>query len=113
MCARASTPSWKNASPHGATGKGRRMKEMGGGRNGDNELNAREGARIRVTVSGRRSSFILHPSAFILSLVLLLLPAFGGSAIAQSVQGRREVQAARSHETSRPIEPEMIERARS
>jgi predicted metallopeptidase len=33
--------------------------------------------------------------------------------MAQSVQGRRGAQAARSHETARPIEPEMIERAMS
>jgi hypothetical protein len=84
---------------------------MGGCRVGDNESNERERARIRVRVRGRRSSFILPPSAVILALVLLLLPAFDRSAIAQSVQGRRDAQAARSHETSRPIEPEMIERA--
>jgi hypothetical protein len=75
----------------------------------DDALSAWKRSRIRVAAHGLRSSLILLPSALILLIVLLLLPA----ALEQSAaaQGRRGAQAARSHETSRPIEPEMIESA--
>jgi hypothetical protein len=62
---------------------------------------------------GLRSFFTLHPSSFILSLLLLLVPALAQSAWAQSVQDRKGPLAARSHETAPFIEPEMIERAMS
>jgi hypothetical protein len=80
----------------------------------DDALSARERARPSVAVLAHRSSFIPHPSSLIPSfiLIVILLLALQSSAIAQGVQGRKGAQeGARSHETSRPIEPEMIERA--
>ena len=69
-------------------------------------------SRIRVAVRVLRLPFILHPSAFILALILVL-PALSSSAFAQRVRpGRGDAQGeARSHETTTPVEPEMVERA--
>jgi hypothetical protein len=68
-------------------------------------------ARIRVTMPALRSSFILHPSSFIL-LLILLLSSFGSGTLAQGGrQSKRRAQPARSHETAKPVEPEMVEHA--
>jgi hypothetical protein len=86
------------------------MKSMDRSRVVNNELRGSESSCIRFAASGFRSSFRLHPSAFILALVLAVLSS---SALAQSVRpDRRESpQAARSHEMSPSVEPEMVERA--
>src|ERR1044072_9150390 len=71
-------------------------------------------AVIRVTTAALRSSFIPRHSALIPLLVLaLLLPAFGSGAFSQGVQQnkRRAQSSARSHETAKPVEPEMVEHA--
>ena len=69
-------------------------------------------AHRRTVMRVLRSSFILHPSSFILILVLLL-SSFGSGAFAQQGgrQSKRRAQAARSHETARAFEPEMVEHA--
>jgi hypothetical protein len=79
-----------------------------------NQRGASIPTRRRIVLPALRSSFILHPSSFILALVLLL-PAFGSGAFSQGVQqqGKRRAQSAsaRSHETAKPVEPEMVEHA--
>ncbi len=88
------------------------MKVMRRYRVVDNELRPSASSCIRFASPAFRSSFRLPPSAFILALVLVL-PALSSSAFAQRVRpGRGDApEAARSHETTPPVEPEMGERA--
>jgi hypothetical protein len=81
------------------------------------KLSARTRSRSRIAAPGFCSSFRLHPSAFILALLLLFL-TLPPSALAQKQKKtapgtQATAQAARSHEMAPPVEPEMIERAMS
>ena len=76
------------------------------------------GTRARASYNSAslyRRSFISHPAAALrLALIvsLCLFTAWPSSVPGQgTLQGRRGAQAARSHETSAPVEPELIERA--
>lgn len=88
------------------------MKAIGRYRVVDNVLKIGASPCISFGAPGFCLSFRLPPSAFILALILVL-PVLSSSALAQSVRpDRRESpQAARSHETSPLVEPEMVERA--
>jgi hypothetical protein len=95
------------------------MKAMRGFRVINNRSKASAPSRVRIAAPRLRFTFITHSSSFMPAFILiafLLFSSLPSSALAQGVPGRRATQAtqsARSHETSSPVEPEMIESAMS